>query len=184
MLELLMRIISGTRRGKLLIEKVDDTTRPTTDRVRENVFNVLANLVKFQGARVLDLFAGTGGYGLEAFSRGAAEVILNDLDKQALKVLKQNCELVHFNGTVLNLDFRVVLEKYRSEKFDIIFLDPPYESDYIQIALDVIVQQEMLSHGGVIVIESGKQLKIPSLVFKNYGRAWLYFVNPNWQPLQ
>jgi len=179
-----MRIIAGVKRGKLLVEKVDGTTRPTTDRVRENVFNVLANLIDINGAKVLDLFAGTGAYGLEAFSRGAAEVVLNDLDKQTFKVLKQNCELVQFQGTVLNLDFKVALEQVRAKKFDIIFLDPPYESDYIQVALEIIKQQEMLAHHGVIVIESGKQLKIPSLVFKNYGCAWLYFVNPNWQPLQ
>jgi len=181
MLELNMRIISGSKRGKKLIEKIDETTRPTTDRVRENVFNVLANLVEFNRARVLDLFAGSGGYGLEAYSRGATETVFNDCDTNAIATIKKNCVAVGCKATVLCLDFRQALEQLKSKKFDIIFIDPPYESDYVQTAFEIICQQEMLSHDGIIVIESGNQLTIPSLISKNYGRAWLYFVNPGRQ---
>jgi len=176
-----MRIIAGTKRGKKLAEKVDKTTRPTTDRVRENVFNVLVNMVSLQGAKVLDLFAGSGAYGLEAFSRGAAEVIFNDRGLQAVDVIKKNCRMVGCDAVILNLDFKLALEKLKSKKFDIIFLDPPYESDFIPTALGIIAKQNMLSGDGIIVIESGKELEIPSLKSKTYGRAWLYFVNPNLQ---
>ena len=188
-----MRIIAGSKRGKKLFEKVDQTTRPTTDRVRENVFNVLDNLIDLKGARVLDLFAGCGAYGLESYSRGAASVIFNDADKQAFEVIKKNCKAIGCGGLVLNLDFRHALEKLNGEQFDIIFLDPPYASDFVEHAIDNIAKQNMVSEGGIIVVETDAN-KIPLLEkgvtplegggvcdfkvqrVKHYGRAYIYFL--------
>jgi 16S rRNA (guanine(966)-N(2))-methyltransferase RsmD len=176
-----MRIIAGHRKGRKLATKYDATTRPTTDRVRENVFNVLFGLVEIQGARVLDLFAGCGAYGLECYSRGAKEVIFNDVDKKAVEVIKKNCKSVGCESLVLNLDFKNALEKLGGKQFDIIFLDPPYESDFAVKSVEIIMKQNMLSDTGIIVIESEKELNIPSLKTKIYGRVRLYFVNPNLQ---
>jgi len=176
-----MRIIAGHRKGRKLVAKYDDTTRPTTDRVRENVFNTLFSLVEINGAKVLDLFAGCGAYGLECYSRGASEVTFNDADKQAFEITKKNCKSIGCNGEVFNLDFKLALDKLKTQQFDIIFLDPPYESDFAEHAVDIIINQNMLAESGIIVIESEKDLKLEPLKFKIYGRAKLYFVNPNLQ---
>lgn len=171
-----MRIIAGTRRGKTLIHKVDEITRPTTDRVRESVFNVLAGIVDMNDAKVLDLFAGCGAYGLESYSRGAVEVIFNDQDKNAIEVIKKNCASTGCGAVVYNLDFRAALEKLGKEQFNIIFLDPPYESDFAYEALGIITKQNMLADKGVIVIETERELEVPFIKFKKYGRALLYFL--------
>jgi len=176
-----MRIIAGIKKGRKLICKYDAKTRPTTDRVRENVFNTLFGLVEMKGAHVLDLFAGIGAYGLECHSRGAKEVTFNDADKKAVDIIKQNCKSVGCNGTVWHMDFRLALEKLKSKQFDIIFLDPPYESDSAIEAFEFITQHKMLAENGILVIESEKQLPIEALKIKEYGRALLYFVNPNLQ---
>jgi len=176
-----IRIIAGHRKGRKLAAKYDTTTRPTTDRVRENVFNVLFGLVEIRGAKVLDLFAGCGAYGLECYSRGAAEVVFNDSDRKAVEVVKKNCKAVGCEAQVLNLDFKAALEKLKSKKFDIIFLDPPYESDFAINSVEIITKQNMLAENGVIVIESEKDLEIVPLKLKIYGRARVYFVNPNLQ---
>jgi len=199
-----MRIIAGTHRGKKLIEKSDATTRPTTDRVRENIFNVLSNLIDLRGAKVLDLFAGCGGLGLECYSRGAAEIVFNDADKSACEIIKKNCKATgldvilsgaqraqskNLGSAVHNLDFPLALEKLKSKKFDLIFLDPPYESDFIETALQIIAKQKMLSENGIIVIETDKEMTPLSgkgwqsqadgvgVKVKTYGRARLYFLN-------
>ena len=181
MIKVGMRIIAGHRKGRKIIAKHDSKTRPTTDRVRENVFNTLFGLMEINGARVLDLFAGCGSYGLECYSRGAVEVTFNDTDKQAVEIVKHNCKVVGCDGVVLNLDYKLALEKLKTKKFDIIFLDPPYESDFAEIALEIIMNQNMLSENGIIVIETEKDLGVQALKIKTYGRARLYFVNPNLQ---
>jgi len=192
-----MRIIAGARRGKKLFQKIDETTRPTTDRVRESVFNVLSNLIDIRGTKVLDLFAGCGAYGLESYSRGAEEIIFNDSDRKACDVIRLNCKSVGCDAVSLrgafaeqsgrsnpypdksvisNLDFRAALENLKNQRFDIIFLDPPYASDFAMQALDVIQKQNMLAENGVIVIETERELPIKFTRVKRYGRALLYFL--------
>lgn len=172
-----MRIIAGTKRGKKITAKIDSTTRPTTDRVRENMFNVLLNLIDINGAKVLDLFAGCGAYGLESYSRGAKQVIFNDHDLQSCGIIKKNCKECGLDAVVLNLDYVGALERLKTARFDIIFLDPPYQSDFALDALKIISIQRMLSDKGIIVIETEKELQIPNVKFKKYGRALLYFLN-------
>ena len=171
-----MKIISGKYRGKNLIEYSNQTTRPTIGRVRESIFNVLANMVNFHDAIVLDLFAGTGAYGIECHSRGAKEVIFNDADLKAFNTIKTNCKSVNCDGTVLNLDYKNALEKLINKKFDIVFLDPPYDSDFAKFAIENV----KLSADCVVVFETDK----PDLEFesfdvrtKSYGIATIYFLH-------
>lgn len=161
-----MRIIAGTHRGKKLVEYYAPQTRPTTDRVKENVFNVLANYCEIKNARVLDLFAGTGAYGLECLSRGAKFVHFNDLDPVAIKVIKQNLGHIWPNCRVTQSDFRDAL----NGNYDLIFLDPPYDSPYGLQAIDQIKH-------GFIVFETDQEFTHPNLIcHKKYGRAHLYLL--------
>ena len=119
-----MRIIAGSHRGKKLIEYYSPNTRPTTDRVKENVFNLLSNYLDLNGVRVLDLFAGTGAYGIECLSRGAGYVHFNDYDAKAVAVIKKNLAQIWHNycvginaSWVVAYVFGFVLYDYRSNTF-------------------------------------------------------------------
>ena len=161
-----MRIIAGTHRGKKLVEYYTLTTRPTTDRVKENVFNLLGNYLDLQGARVLDLFAGTGAYGIECLSRGAGFVHFNDFDIAAINVIKKNLGQIWHNYCITQKDYLAAL----SGEYDLIFLDPPYASDYGKRAIDAI------SHG-LIVFETDREFNHPQIIAtKHYGRAWIYLI--------
>lgn len=175
-----MVIISGKYRGKKLLEYSDNTTRPTIGRVRESIFNVLSNHVDFMDARVLDLFAGTGAYGLECHSRGASLVVFNDTSVEAIKTIKTNAKSINCAAVILNLDYEAALEKLEREKshynFDIVFLDPPYNSDFGERAIKRI----NLAEKAVIVFETEKSgLEFPAdyvVKVKNYGRVFVYFL--------
>ncbi len=161
-----MRIIAGTHRGKKLVEYYTPTTRPTTDRVKENVFNLLSNYVDFNGLRVLDLFAGTGAYGVECLSRGAGFVHFNDLDVSAINVIKKNLGQSWHNYCLTQKDYHAVL----NGQFDLIFLDPPYDSDYGEQAINAI-------KSGLIVFETDREFSHPQIVeARHYGRTWIYLI--------
>lgn len=161
-----MRIIAGTHRGKKLIEYYAPTTRPTTDRVKENVFNLLSNYVDFKGLRVLDLFAGTGAYGIECLSRGAGYVSFNDNDQTAINVIKKNIGQIWQNYSISKKDYLSAI----NSKYDLIFLDPPYDSDYGRRAIDVI-------QSGLIVFETDREFSHPQIIeARRYGRAWVYLI--------
>ena len=161
-----MRIIAGTHRGKKLIEYYAPTTRPTTDRVKENVFNLLSNYVDFKGLRVLDLFAGTGAYGIECLSRGAGYVSFNDNDQTAINVIKKNIGQIWQNYSISKKDYLSAI----NSKYDLIFLDPPYDSDYGRQAIDVI-------QSGLIVFETDREFSHPQIIeARRYGRAWVYLI--------
>ncbi len=161
-----MRIIAGTHRGKKLVEYFSPTTRPTTDRVKENVFNLLSNYVDFNQVKVLDLFAGTGAYGIECLSRGAKFVHFNDIDSVALNVIKKNLGKIWQNCRVTQKDYLAAL----NEQYDLIFLDPPYDSDFGIRAIDAIQQ-------GLIVYETDREFSHPQIIeARHYGRAWIYLI--------
>ena len=161
-----MRIIAGTHRGKKLIEYYAPTTRPTTDRVKENIFNLLSNYVNFKGLRVLDLFAGTGAYGIECLSRGAGYVSFNDNDQSAINVIKKNIGQIWQNYSISKKDYLSAI----NSKYDLIFLDPPYDSDYGRRAIDVI-------QSGLIVFETDREFSHPQIIeARRYGRAWVYLI--------
>ena len=174
-----MRIIGGKHRGRKLAEFKGEEIRPTADRVKESLFNILS--VSVVGARVLDLFCGSGNLGLESLSRGAASVHFNDLSKDSLKVLKRNIEAVGEEGacTVTNFDYLTCLNCVKGS-FDIIFMDPPYRFDYGIPALEVIVRRKLLNEGGVVVYErdrpfEGSVLGIEKYDERKYGKTYLTF---------
>jgi len=128
-----MRVISGTARGKKLTSLEGLETRPTLDRVKEALFNILQFNIK--DANVLDLFSGSGALAIEALSRGAKEAVLCDFSNKAVKIINKNLEDTRLKNKaeIINKDFIETLNKLnsKSKKFDIIFLDPPYKTDFI-----------------------------------------------------
>ena len=161
-----MRIIAGTARGTVIDAPLGRDTRPTLDRVRENVFNILQQQVR--GARVLDLFCGSGALGLECISRGAKEAVFNDCSKDSVAVLTANIKKLGEGEvcTVRTLDYLSCLSVLQG-KFDIVFLDPPYRFDYGVKAAEEIARRKLLSEDGVIVYERDKPFE--EIVAESFG---------------
>ena len=177
-----MRIISGKFRGKRLEFVSDATTRPTTDRVKENIFNVLVSMgVDFTRARVLVPFAGSGQMGLECLSRGAKSITFNDKDNLAREIIHKNCASVGFAPHILSHDYMDALVRLKNQQFDLVFLDPPFAHVQAPIlASKFLLENNMLSKNAIIVVET----ESPNLQFdpqfivrqKHYGRAVIYFL--------
>ena len=163
-----MRIIAGAVRGKQLKAPPGLHTRPTTDRVKEAVFSI----IQFQvpGARVLDLFAGSGQLGLECLSRGAESCLFCDNDRAALRAVGQNITAcgVQDRCTVFAGDFRSAVAGHSPGSFDIILLDPPYGGKILEDALRAIEQFDILAARGIIVCESacGDKVYIPAAPYE------------------
>lgn len=153
-----MRIITGSKRGKKLITLEGEQVRPTTDRVKESLFNIL----QFQlvGRRFLDLFAGSGQIGLEALSRGAALAVFVDASKDSIRVVEKNVQSTGLGdrSKVVTADFQSYLRGCR-ERFDIAFLDPPYRMGLLEKALPLVA--ERMNPGGVILCEHPKDETLP-----------------------
>ena len=171
-----MRVISGTIRGKRLKEPSDYSIRPTTDKVKESIFNIIQFDV--EGRNVLDLFAGTGQLGIECLSRGAASVTFVDQSKEAISIVKQNLKTCGLEARVVQDDSIAFLS--RGAKYDIIILDPPYATNLLDKALEIINSVDILSEGGIIMCESAREKHMPELkmpYFKrkeyNYGKVKL-----------
>ena len=163
-----MRIIAGTARGRQLKAPPGLHTRPTTDRVKEAVFSI----IQFQvpGARVLDLFAGSGQLGLECLSRGAESCLFCDNDRAALRAVGQNITAcgVQDRCTVFAGDFRSAVAGHSPGSFDIILLDPPYGGKILEDALRAVEQFDILAARGIIVCESacGDKVYIPAAPYE------------------
>ncbi|OMP68504.1 16S rRNA (guanine(966)-N(2))-methyltransferase RsmD [Domibacillus epiphyticus] len=173
-----MRIISGTKKGLSLKAVPGKDTRPTTDKVKESIFNMIGPY--FDGGIALDLFAGSGGLGIEALSRGFERVIFVDRDMKAIQTVKENLRASGFSDAA---------EVYRNEAeralkavlkreivFDGIFLDPPYQKQKLESMLQYIGEQKMLSTGGFIMCEHGANIVLPDAAgpfervrFETYG---------------
>lgn len=184
---LCMRVISGKSRGKKLVSLEGDNTRPTLDRVKEALFNIIQ--FKVQDAVVLDLFAGTGALGIEALSRGAKEAIFCDKVPDAIKIIKQNVSNTNNldKATIINKDYKDVLENIskQNKKIDIVFLDPPYKTNLAIDSLQKIIMSNLLTEDGIIIIETDdinreqEILKIEKAeIFdkRRYGSVWLIFI--------
>ena len=147
-----MRIISGRWRGLNLAEFKGEDIRPTADRVKESLFNILAAQVA--EAKVLDLFCGSGSLGIECLSRGAKEVHFNDISPDSIALLKKN--LARLKGEA---DYSITISDYAgclnrlAGQFDLIFIDPPYRLDIGRRALEIIAERDLLCEGGVAVYE-------------------------------
>ena len=149
------RIIAGVAKGRAL-KVPTGATRPTSDRVRESIFNVLnSEFGSWSGKRVLDLFAGSGALALEAMSRGAASAIAVDKAYSACEIMKHNSELAKLPLTVIQKDVLKYLHSLNDGKFDVVFLDPPYDvkNDVITNILDEILVKEILSTDAVVIVE-------------------------------
>ncbi len=157
-----MRVISGTARGRRLKELPGMDTRPTTDKVKEALFNIVQFDV--EGRRVLDLFAGTGQLGIEALSRGAAFCDFVDVSPAAVKIIRENVSTVGFGdrSAVHQRDFLAFLQG-RREKYGLILLDPPYALTALERALETIAAIDITAENGIIVCESPVEKSLPEL---------------------
>lgn len=178
-----MRVISGTARGLRLTSPNGDATRPTLDNVKEAIFRMLFD--KVGDAKVLDLFAGSGALGIEALSRGAALCVFSDKSKEAVRVIGENLEKSRTKdkAKVINADFLDTLSRLSLEgqRFDIIFLDPPYAKDFLGQALEKIASLSLLENGAVVVAELDDGTDFDTQNFrickdKKYGRVRINFL--------
>lgn len=168
-----MRVIAGKYRGMVLSSFRGDKIRPTADRVKESLFQILSS--RLIGARALDLFCGSGALGIECLSRGAKEVVFNDVSEESLSLCKKNLSRLRGDGfRVVRSDYAVCLAKAEG-KFDLIFADPPYQEDYLETILALIKERDLLNGEGLLVYESEKeQTPVPGFqIFdrRNYGRT-------------
>lgn len=157
-----MRVITGSARGCRLKELEGMETRPTTDRVKEGLFNIIQ--FDIEGRKVLDLFAGTGQLGIECLSRGAASAVFVDRRTDAVKLIRENLKATRLSdkARVVSGDSMEFLKSLR-ESFDLIFLDPPYEAGLLEPAIAHIAKFDILSPHGIIVAEHPVGMALPAL---------------------
>lgn len=171
-----MRIIAGKHRGRVLAEFRGMEIRPTSDRVKESLFQIIGD--RLAGARVLDLFCGSGALGLESLSRGAKEAVFNDVSRESLAVLKKNLAALREEGQVMQSDYAACLMRVRG-KFDIIFCDPPYKMDCREDVLARIAAHDRLAAGGVVIWESEREEEAPAgwrrSDLRSYGKTKIAF---------
>ncbi len=177
-----MRIITGLYKGRT-IKTVDDlSVRPATGRVRQTLFNMLANRIDFDGIRVLDLFAGSGSLGLEALSRGAAQVTFVEQSELAIGFIEQNVHALDCEDAVeiLPMDAMGFLEA-RHETYDLVFADPPYSFAQTDRIPGLLFHHGMISPGGYLLIEHSTELRFESTPLyvagpeKKFGRTLVTF---------
>ena len=180
-----MRIISGKARGTKLYTLEGDNTRPTLDRVREALFNIIQS--EIPESIVLDLFAGSGAIGLEFVSRGSKKVYMCDNSKKAIEIINKNIEKTHSQDKVelYNCDFESAISKIKEEKIDIIYLDPPYKTDYIKQALENLLSLKSIDNETLIIAETDElekvlkdiaSLNVEVIDQRKYGRANIIFL--------
>lgn len=180
-----MRIVSGKFRSRVINAPEGLNTRPSSDKTRESIFNIIAPYV--YDANVLDIFAGSGALGLEAISRGANHATFIDLDDKAIKCIKSNIDLLKVNDQckLIHDDYKVI-SSLKGNTFDLILLDPPYKLVVIEEIIKLINDNDLLSNNGIIVFESNEENSIKkdidgySLKVKKYGIAYvniLYKIN-------
>ena len=173
-----MRVVAGKYRGKKLKEFDINSTRPTMDRVKESIFN----LIQFDvaDAIILDLFSGTGALGIEAISRGAKLVYFVDSNKEAIKLINSNLKGIEGNFKVCHQDYLSFLKLNKNLKFDIVLLDPPFKENLGETAIKFIIENNMLNENGIIIFETSTnrvfKLENPSFscVRKKYGSVAVF----------
>ncbi|MDX5475318.1 MAG: 16S rRNA (guanine(966)-N(2))-methyltransferase RsmD [Bacillaceae bacterium] len=164
-----MRVISGVHKGRQLKAVPGVNTRPTTDKVKESIFNMIGPY--FNGGVALDLFGGSGGLGIEALSRGIDKVIFVDKDGKAIQTIKKNLEdlkltesvEVYRNDAVRALN---ALNKRDDIRFDLILLDPPYKRHQLELLIETIDKYELLKHDGIIMAEHSSEVGLPDNIGK------------------
>ncbi len=181
-----MRIVGGLAKGRRLATPAS-VTRPTSDRVRESLFNTLESRLRLPGARMLDLFAGTGAVGLEALSRGAAEAVLVEKDRRALDVLRKNVATVGLPGAeVVGRAVSAFLADEPDEPYDLAFLDPPYAIDSMKLAGHLARLSKWLTEDAYVVVEFGVRNDLGAVcstlltpvLERRYGDTILWYGRP------
>jgi len=153
-----MRVIAGSARRLLLSTPKGMDTRPTSDQIKETLFNIL--MPYLYDANFLDLFSGSGGIGIEALSRGSKHAVFVENSKPALKCIEDNLKNTHFTdvASVYPLDVYSALNQLEGkEKFDIVFMDPPYNHEYEKIVLERLAHSKIIDEDSLIVIEASKE---------------------------
>ena len=182
-----MRIIAGSARGRRLLTPKDTSIRPTADRVKESLFNILTVLRgNFAGQRVLDICAGTGNLGIEALSRGGAAAVFIDEDRDAADLIVRNLALAGFadRGKLLRLEAAAALKllEQSEDPFDIIFLDPPYGKGTAARVMNYLSNSTLMDNGTTVVIETASGEDLPTSFgrftefdSRRYGETALHF---------
>ncbi|MBR0350867.1 MAG: 16S rRNA (guanine(966)-N(2))-methyltransferase RsmD [Clostridia bacterium] len=179
-----MRVISGKCRGTKLFSLEGNNTRPTLDRVKESLFNIIN--FEIQDCVFLDLFAGSGAIGIEAASRGAKKVYMCENNKDACDVINKNITKTKLENqiTLYNMDFQKCIMDKLNETFDIIYLDPPYKTDFALIATKLLLEKKLITDKTIIILETDSEqtvenqfekLSLKEFNKKKYGRASLLF---------
>ena len=173
-----MKIISGKYKGRNLDGHNLDGTRPTMERVKESLFAIIQN--HLDNAIVLDLFSGSGNLGIEALSEGASYAYLVDFNKKAAITIKNNLNSIGIkDAEVINLDYKKALNYLKDKKMDLIFLDPPYKTDFIEQSIKLIDEYNMLNEDGLIICENDSLDKIvypenyEVVKDRKYGDKWV-----------
>lgn len=180
-----MRVISGIARGTKLNSIDNISTRPTLDRVKEPLFSIIQNYL--QESNVLDLFAGSGALGIESLSRGAKCCTFCDKSYESIKMLKQNLQKTKLEdkATIFIQDYKKCLKSLIGNKYDIIFIDPPYKLDIAVSSIKIILEYKMLSKDGIIILETDEEerelgelenIKLEVYDVRKYGRVSLIFL--------
>jgi len=182
-----MRVISGSARGTVLHSIEDISTRPTLDRVKESLFNIIQNDI--EDNTVLDLFAGSGAIGIEFLSRRAKQVYFCDKSSKAVAMIEKNLEKTKLKekAIVYNKDYIDCINTVKNIKFDIIFLDPPYKEEFALDAIEKISNLQLLKDDGIIIIETDEperdinrinNMNINYKIYdlRKYGRVSLIFL--------
>lgn len=148
-----MQVITGKYRGRKLQSLATEKTRPTLAKVKESLFSMIDEYIF--DSTVLDLFAGSGALGIEAISRGAKKVFFVDINKDAKKIIESNLKNVKEDFSIDVCDFAFALDKYEKMgvKFDIVFLDPPYKSDFAMKSVELLDKKNLLKNGSIVCIE-------------------------------
>ncbi len=178
-----MRITGGTLRSRKLRSIESTKLRPATDRLRETMFNILANILDLKGAAALDLYAGTGSVGFETISRGAEKVVFVEADKKIADILKENSRAL---GVEEKCEIRVMkVEKFLKlcdEKFNIAYIDPPYAVNRTTDKIvDEILSRKIVNESGIICVEHSKDYSPPQSLLlrqKVFGSTFLSFIKP------
>jgi len=184
-----MRIIAGDFRGRKILKPVDTSTRPLKDMVRESIFNILEHSkltnIKLKNFNVLDLYSGVGSFGLECLSRGAKKVFFIEKHNPTLEILKKNiktlncekkCQIIENDVTKLK-NFSEIL----NSKFNLVFLDPPFKDENINLIIELIYDMKILDKKALIIIHRNREIKekyhkkLNKLRIENYGKSKIIF---------
>ncbi len=171
-----MRIVAGKYRGRKLAAFAGEKIRPTPDRVKESLFEILTP--RLTGARVLDLFSGSGALGLECLSRGASEAVFNDGSAEGVSLTRKNLALLGIRAEVRTADYAACLSSLKGQAFDLIFCDPPYAEDYCEDILSRVAEYGLLKAGGLVVYESEREESAEgwrAADYRRYGRVKVFF---------